>query len=217
MAVARLIRRGQSRRPPGRSFPGERRSEWPLRTTLAVLVLAGLSLSGCTPEPKTILVVESISAIDSKGDAVGDLFSDVCTGSPYSCTVVNDNALVTMSARAENPYTDVSTFGDIVIDRYRVTYVRADGRNTPGTDVPYSFDGAINFRVPVGVPAGQPFMVVRQQAKLEPPLRDLARGGGSLLISVIAQIDFYGRNIVTDRAVSARASLNITFADFGDK
>jgi hypothetical protein len=187
------------------------------RHPVAALALAGLTLAGCTPEPETIIVIESLSAVDVEGEPTGDLFSDVCEGSPSSCVVTNDNALVAMSARAENPYTDISRFGDIVLDRYRVTYVRADGRNTPGLDVPHAFDGAISFRVPVGdPPASKQFMVVRHQAKLEPPLRDLAGGGGAIVISVIAQIDFYGRQLVTDRAVTTRASLNITFADFGE-
>ena len=187
------------------------------RWQMAALTLTGLTLAGCTPEPKTILVIDSINAVDSEGEPAGDVFSDVCQGSLSSCVVTNDNALVTMSAQAENSYTDISRFGDIVVDRYRVTYVRADGRNTPGSDVPYGFDGAINFRVPVETPASKLFMVVRQQAKLEPPLNDLAGGGGAIIVSVIAQIDFYGRQLVTDRAVSARASLNVTFADFGDQ
>lgn len=195
------------------------------RTVLARWASSGLAIAlglslltpvGCTPEPKTVLVIESLNAVNDEGEPIGDLFSDVCEGPAFSCIVTNDTAVVSMSARAEDPYTDVSRFGDIVLDRYRVTYVRTDGRNTPGVDVPYPFDGAINFRVPVGVSASQPFMVVRQQAKLEPPLRDLAGGGGAIVVSVIAQIDFYGRQLVTDKAVSVSGSLNITFADFGE-
>ena len=36
----------------------------------------------------------------------------------------------------------------ITIDRYHVRFIRADGRNTQGVDVPYGFDGA--FTVTVG-------------------------------------------------------------------
>lgn len=183
-----------------------------------VLVLTALAaLVGCTPKPETVIVIESITAIDTDGEPIGDLFSDVCRGSSGSCVVTNDNALVRMTARAEDPFTDISRFGDIIIERYRVTYVRADGRNTPGVEVPHAFDGALNFRVPVGAPASQQFMVVRPQAKLEPPLRNLAGGGGVIVLSVIAQIDFYGRQLVTDRAVTARGFLNITFADFANE
>ena len=180
-----------------------------------VLALTALvALAGCTPQPETIIVIDSINALDAEGHPIGDLFSDVCRGAPPSCVVTNDNVLVTATARAEDPYTDISRFGDIVIERYRVTYVRADGRNTPGVDVTYPFDGATNFRVPVGGFASQQFMAVRPQAKLEPPLSNLAGGRGAIVISVLAQIEFFGRQLVTDRAVAARGSINITFADF---
>ena len=202
------------RRRPGRAVartPGLR-----VRGLVALALVAFISV-GCTPKPETVLVVTSVSAVDVDGEPVGDLFSDVCQGSPYQCVVRPDLALVTMSAQAEDPYTDISRYGDIVIERYKVTYVRADGRNTPGTDVPYPFDGAVNFIVPaLGPPTGQTFMVVRPQAKIEAPLRNLAGGGGLIVVSVIAQIDFYGRQVVTDESVSARGYLNITFADYAN-
>ena len=59
-------------------------------------------------------------------------------------------------------------------------------------------------------------MVVRPQAKVEAPLRNLAGGGGLIVVSVIAQIDFYGRQVVTDQSVTARGFLNITFADYAN-
>lgn len=185
---------------------------------LMALGFIGLISGGCTPKPETVLVVQSISAVDTDGEPVGELFSDVCQGSPDQCVVRPDLALVSMSVQAENPYTDLSRFGDIVIERYRVTYVRADGRNTPGSDVPYPFDGAVNFIVPVeGSATSQQIMVVRPQGKLEAPLRNLAGGGSAIVISAIAQIDFYGRQVVGDRSVSARGFLNITFADFANQ
>ncbi len=184
------------------------------RCLVAALALTGMALPGCTPKPETVLVVTSIAAVDADGEPVGDLFSDVCLGSPYRCIVTSDNALVTLSVQAEDPYTDLSRFGDIVVERYRVTYVRSDGRNTPGTDVPYPFDGAVNYQVPAAVPMSHQFVVVRPQAKLEAPLRNLAGAGGAIVVSVIAQIDFYGRAVVTGDEVTARGFLNITFADF---
>jgi len=198
---------------------GERRSAHrPIAAAfrlVTVLGLFGLVVPACTPKPETVLFITRVSAVNAEGEPVGDLFSDVCQGSPDLCVVRPDNALVSLSVQAENPYTDLSHFGDIVVDRYRVTYVRADGRNTPGVDAPHAFDGAINFRVPADAPpTGQPFMVVRPQAKLEAPLRNLAGGGGLIVLSVIARIEFYGRQVVTDEPVSARGSLNITFADF---
>ena len=71
---------------------------------------------------------------------------------------------------------------DVVFERYRVTYIRADGRNTPGVDVPFPWDGVANFRVPVdGNAVTRGFMIVRHQAKLEAPLAQLAGLGGACL------------------------------------
>ena len=62
----------------------------------------------------------------------------------------------------------------ITVTRYRVTYVRADGRNIPGVDVPYPFDGAVTFTArEIGTPVSASFTIVRVQSKLEPPLRAL--------------------------------------------
>ena len=73
-----------------------------------------------------------------------------------------------------------------------------------------------NFTVPItGDEVERGFLLVRHQAKAESPLRELARGGSQIL-SVIAQVDFYGRD-GSGRAIQATGYLNITFADFGNQ
>ena len=42
----------------------------------------------------------------------------------------------------------------ITVSRYHVEYVRADGRNTPGVDVPFPFDGAMTLTVGAGNATG---------------------------------------------------------------
>ena len=68
-----------------------------------------------------------------------------------------------------------SAFNSVTIERYRVTYVRADGRNVPGVDVPYPFDGAVNFLIPVTTDeiteVERGFVIVRHQAKGAKPRR----------------------------------------------
>jgi hypothetical protein len=147
-----------------------------------------------------------------------DVFSDVCDldATTLACTITNDNAEVEMSAQPKDLAQLQSPVQDIIFNRYRVTYIRADGRNVPGVDVPYPFDGAINFRVPVdGTGVTRVFMVVRQQAKLESPLKDMTGGGGAQVLSVIARVDFFGVD-VAGRNLQVTGTLNITFADFAD-
>jgi hypothetical protein len=122
-----------------------------------------------------------------------------------------------MRAEAKNliPNLGTSHYNNVVFDRYRVTFVRSDGRNTPGVDVPYSFDGVMNLFLELGTDNSSGFTLVRQQAKLEPPLVNLAGNGGAIVISTIAQVDFYGADRA-GRAISVTGYINVTFADFAE-
>jgi len=102
----------------------------------------------------------------------------------------------------------------ITVTRYRVVYRRSDGRNAPGVDVPYPFDGAVTFTAQ-GAGASATFVLVRAQAKFEAPLRALRGLGGAIVISTIADVTFYGHD-QTGKAVSATGSIGVNFADWGD-
>lgn len=103
----------------------------------------------------------------------------------------------------------------ITMNRYRVSYRRADGRNQPGVDVPYAFDGAVSFTVFDSSAATATFTIVRAQAKLEAPLIALAGGGQAIVISTLADITFWGRD-QTGNEVSVTGTMSINFADWAD-
>lgn len=190
------------------------------RRAWIALPAVALLLSGCDNDvadddaSNTYVFVVDLSTEDS--DFV---LSDVCLSDPNNpavCSVVNDNAIVTMRAAAKDQTKPVGELvNDIFFNRYRVTYVRSDGRNVPGVDVPFSFDGGTTFRVPVGGQADQAFIVVRHQAKVEDPLSALADGGGAFVLSTIAQVDFFGTD-GAGRQVKATGFITISFADFPD-
>jgi hypothetical protein len=134
-----------------------------------------------------------------------------------TATVFNDIGRATFRVGFKNPFSPSapSTLNEITITRYRVEFKRADGRNTPGVDVPHGFDGAFSLTVaPNSQPQGT-FDLVRHQHKREPPLANLAGGGAARIISTIADITFYGRD-QTGNEVSVTASISVNFADFGD-
>jgi hypothetical protein len=143
---------------------------------------------------------------DGEQSATPTLFADVGqaelrlalkdVGQPGSPAAPTDNNLVT-------------------ITRYRVSYRRTDGRNTPGVDVPYGFEGAATITLDGTGPAVLGLEVVRLQAKQEPPLRNLRGGGGAVAISTIADIEFYGRDMV-GHEISAAGALSVVFADWAD-
>jgi hypothetical protein len=103
----------------------------------------------------------------------------------------------------------------ITIDRYHVEFVRSDGRNNPGVDVPYAFDGAMTGTIGGSQAATLPFVLVRAQSKVEAPLMALRSGGGALVISTIAQVTFYGHD-QAGNAVSVTAHISVNFADWAD-
>jgi hypothetical protein len=110
--------------------------------------------------------------------------------------------------------TSPSSTNQITVTRYHITYVRADGRNTPGVDVPYPFDGAATGTVTASG-SSLTFVLVRAQAKLEAPLKALVGGGGSVVLSTIAEVTLYGHD-QAGNDVSVTGSISVNFADWGD-
>ena len=107
-----------------------------------------------------------------------------------------------------------TTNNSVTITGYHVEYRRTDGRNTPGVDVPFGFDGAVTgLVIPGGTATSIGFVLVRNAAKEESPLLQLRTSPDSL--STIADVTFYGRDVVGNE-LSATGSILITFADFGD-
>jgi hypothetical protein len=129
-------------------------------------------------------------------------------------TRFEDTGRVTFVLAMKEPDREPAPANFVTFQRYRVTYARADGRNQPGVDVPYSFDGALTVTV-TGEPVSTSLTLVRAQAKDEPPLRQLAAGGGARAVATIAEVTFYGHD-QAGRGVTAVAAISIHFADWGD-
>lgn len=147
----------------------------------------------------------------------GDLQSDVVVVRGGAPTVLADfgraRFLLGMKDPGSPGLPTISTTNNaITVNRYRIRYVRADGRNTPGVDVPHPFDGAAS--VTVQAPISVIFTLVRVQAKLEPPLAALANNLNA--ISTIAEVTFYGHD-QTGREITATANIGVHFANFADQ
>jgi hypothetical protein len=139
-------------------------------------------------------------------------------------TIYSDLGRVGLRIGLKNPGTVAqpaapSPLNDITIQRYRVVYRRADGRNTQGVDVPYAFDGAFTITVPSASTGSGTFDLVRSAAKREAPLSNLrdtsASAGGAQFIGTIAEVTFYGRD-QAGNDVSVVGSISVNFADYGD-
>ncbi len=166
-------------------------------------------------QSSSMLLVLGITGISLDGDEVSFHHSDVL----IEGGVRADLATATLQAKLLNPeplVPQVSQYTSIVVTRYVVTYSRSDGQNTPGVDIPYSFEGSMSFLIEIDATADISFVIVREAAKMEPPLYDLRGGGDEVVIQVTATIDFYGHDLVNN-AVEATGYLTIFFADYGNE
>src|SRR5688572_790122 len=109
-----------------------------------------------------------------------------------------------------------SPLNGITLTRYRVNYRRADGRNTPGVDVPFGFDGALSATVPPEGSVDVIFDLVRHSSKSEPPLTNLIAGGGVRFINAIAEVTFFGRD-QNGNETMVTGFIDVIFGDFGDE
>ena len=188
------------------------------RTARALLVgVAAVAANGCaaTGRPgaaSSYLIVESLLAASGArpGTFGGTLASDVLTNGG----ILEDPARAAFRLEMKDPTIGPSPVNFITLRGYRVTFSRADGRNTPGVDVPHAFDGALSTTITGNTSVD--LIIVRAQAKLENPLRALAGAGGAIAIATFADVLFYGADQAGhDVTVSARIS--VTFADWGDQ
>ena len=132
-------------------------------------------------------------------------------------TVFNDLGSVTMGLvlkdQGQTVTTGPSALNQVTITGYHVTYHRADGRNTPGIDVPYPFDSGLTFTIPGQGTATMGFELVRNIAKREAPLQALQ--DSPVVLTTIADVTFYGHD-QTGNEVSTSGSIQVNFGNFGD-
>ena len=203
---------------PGRlELPLGRARRWPRGLVLVLLVVWSVACNHRVTDSRAAsgLVLEVLQAQAGGGAAFGgSLQSDVVTGG----SALADIGQVGMRLSFKDPGTSGSPTSPtsanwITVTRYRVDFRRGDGRNIPGVDVPYGFDGAVTFTV-VDI-ISSTFTLVRAQAKLEAPLLALRGLGGAVAIATVAEITFFGHD-QTGAATSATGFINVTFADWAD-
>jgi hypothetical protein len=197
---------------------------------LAGAVACVVSLASCgsemlrTGRAPMFLVVDKMEATPGNGGSLSAfLLSDVQVLVDQTVngvtkkvpTIFNDSASATIRAVPKNPSATATEINGITLTRYHVEFRRTDGRATPGVDVPYSFDGGLGISIPPAGSANVAFEIVRHQAKLEPPLANLASGGGLGFISTIAEITFYGHD-QNGNEVTVTGRMDVQFGDFAD-
>jgi len=187
------------------------------------VLLSSIAFAGCGQAREgrgpVSLVLDSLSAASgATPDEFGSvLSSDVQTyvrvQQDLVPTIYEDPGQATFHLQMKDASYPTAPANAITLTRYRVTFTRSDGRNTPGVDVPYAFDGAVTQTISTTGTVG--FVIVRASAKSEAPLVALIGNGGSQFISTIAQVTFYGTD-AAGNTVSVTGQMSVSFADWGD-
>lgn len=207
---------------------GAQAAAWPgtpgARTTVPLVALGLAAAAACAgdgPARSRSSVTLVVERIEASSDAMAGhstrmfLRSDVVTAG----AVTPDAAQVTLRLVPKDPGAAAGPVAPsgayfATVDRYRVRYVRSDGLDTPGIDVPHAWDGALGLTASFAAETVE-IVLVRASAKLDPPLITLRRGGGDVVINATAYVTFYGRDHGGAR-VEAVSAIGIGFADWSD-
>jgi hypothetical protein len=192
------------------------------KVLLGILILAGSVNCGdlqTVGNSASRLMIQRLEGArgDRSDDFSGDLSSDVVSTAPdQSQTIYSDMGRVAFLLALKDPGspglpTISTTNNAVTVNRYRVRYIRADGRNTPGVDVPYPFDGAVTATIQS--PVEVVFTLVRAQAKAEAPLAGLVNN--AMIISTIAEVTFYGHD-QSGREVVTIGNIGVHFGNWAD-
>lgn len=188
-----------------------------MRYVSLILIGTALASAGCTPDyasqdDSPIL----FRIVDINGGA--PVFSDVSDAG----VVIEDTVGVTVAVRSKNPNFDTvpQIAMAVFLEQYEVRFFRTDGRDQEGVDVPFRFTGGLRTVVDVATEGGETVSVplVRAQAKLEPPLRNLrgavpdTLGGSAIVTTMIAEITIYGRT-TAGHVVKDTGRVTVNFAD----
>lgn len=192
------------------------------RAAQAFVTAAALATAACGDKVlqgkgSSYLVIEQLAA--ASGAKVGTfstvLQSDVLTNGGVLEDLGKVTLHIAMKDVSVTTGTEPTANNVITVNRYHIDFVRSDGRNAQGVDVPYSVDGAVTGTVGTSQ-TDLVFTLVPVQRKLEAPLRALRGGGGAVAIMTIANVTFYGYD-QAGNAVAVTGSISVNFADWDDE
>jgi hypothetical protein len=191
------------------------------RAALALAAAAALATGACSDKVlqgkgSSYLVIDQLAAASG---AKLETFSTVLQSDVQTKGgVLEDLGRVTLHIAMKDATvttgTEPSANNMITVNRYHIDFVRSDGRNTQGVDVPYSVDGAVTGTVTTSQ-TDLVFAIVPVQRKLEAPLLALRNLGGAVAIMTIANVTFYGYD-QAGNAVAVTGSISVNFADWAD-
>ena len=195
-----------------------------MKLKLLVLIIAALALASCQAKEDdstsaSFLVITSLTGNDLAGKAGSTtVFSDVITNG----SIINDSAVAVVTALTYNPTEDseehdITYYMNVIVDQVDVEFMRTDGKNTEGVDVPYHFSQPMNMLVEVDKTASIPFILIRHVAKMESPLIQLRDfPSEEFVLQLVAKVTMHGKDLAGHRIAPVSGYLTVWCANFAD-
>ena len=184
----------------------------------AILVGLALVLLGCD-EDATVFDVK-VSSMNGGAPVQADLIKFDKQLQQYF--IPEDVIVVAFTNRSKNDavVNDPGSFlNDFLLQRYTVTWRRADGGPTSGSGwnlADSDFEGATSAIIPVNTTTEVGILIAPAGIKSQEPFITALATGTE--IQLVADIDFIGtRAVASDAEIHIPASLSVNFADFADK
>lgn len=193
-----------------------------MKLKIAGLIIVAVMLAGCNKLENdstsgTMLQIVSLTGNDLTGAAGSTtVFSDVETNG----SIFNDSAVADIRAMPLDPAlsaTDLTSYYDVNIDQIDVAFKRTDGRNQEGVDVPYHFTQPMGALVPITKDTKIPFILIRHDAKLEPPLLALnLPQNQAKILQLVAVVTIHGKDMGGHRVAPITGYISVQCANFAD-
>jgi len=202
------------------TIDSRRKVVWGGRVRVIVALLCALLAASCGQAVRTgngpgYLVLISLTGAKGGGTNSGtftsSLPSDVITVVAGVPTIFADNGQAQLQLQMKDVLDTPSAANAVTLTQYHVKYIRSDGHDVQGADVPYEFDGALGATI--SGTGTVTFTLVRAQAKQEAPLAALANDGQ--VISTVAEVTIYGHD-QNGNAVNVVGRVNVEFSNWGD-
>lgn len=175
---------------------------------ISKLAILGAMVAACNP------------AVDDNRSAVITIISEINDGTALNSDVVGNSGIledeveVVVQSIAKAP--DIGDVSELYTARFTeaiITFVRPDGLNEPGIDVPFPLRQNINVTVAPDSDTTFSLTIVTHLMKEESPLRDLILQGGEKEINATAFIQLRGADLAGNGLV-AEGTLPVFFGDF---
>jgi hypothetical protein len=195
-----------------------------MKLKLSVLIIALLVMAGCVAKENdstsaSFLVLKSLTGKDLSGtDGSTTVFSDVSIDN----SIINDNGVASVTTLTYNPLEDseehdITFYMNVIVDQIDVEFMRTDGQNVEGVDVPYRFTQPMTMLVPVDGIVDIPFVLISHLAKLEAPLLALREvPSREFILKLVAKVTLHGKDLGGHRVVPVSGYLSVWCANFAD-